>query len=164
MPTPTIPTGFKPIIQGYNVGAPDGVQLTEVMGGMPRVGMLWDRGRQPYQVTFILESDKYTVWEVFFHRVIGKGSIQFNMPMDSGFGLQQHLCMMVPDSYNASRAGGQVWSVTFTVVAESPMYGLTQDEIDFIFDYWELAGDEGSALLARIAKFANEDTLVLGTP
>jgi hypothetical protein len=163
MPTPSLPTGvrFKPIINEYGIGAPDGVDLSDIGGGMPRVARRWDRGRQPFQVTLILLSDEYSVWEAFFWGKIRKGSIQFNMPLDSGFGLKPHLCIMLPGSYSAKRAGGQVWSVSFVVLAESEGASLTEEEADSVIDVWEELGDETSALLARLAEYALEDTLVL---
>jgi hypothetical protein len=158
---PTIPNGFKPVIQGYGIGSPTGVMLTEVAGGMPRSAMEWDRGVQPFQVTFVLTAAKFAVWTAFFHHVIKKGAIAFTMPLDSGFGLQDHECLMVPGSYSAARAGGQITSVTFTVVAESSAYAMTAADADAIVELWNEYGEASDELLARIAQFANEDTLVL---
>lgn len=163
MPTPAMPTGFKPIIQGYGIGPPDGVEMTEVAGGMPRVGLRFDRGKQAYQVTLILLPDAFFVWQTFFHKKIDNGAIQFTMPLDSGEGLEPHLCIMVPGTLNVARAGDSpIWSVTFTVLAESPFYALTDDAADSILDFWEGGYTEGlEELLDRLAIFALSDTLVL---
>jgi len=162
MPTPSLPTGLKPVIQGYGIGAPDGVVMTEVAGGMPRIGLQFDRGKQAYQVTFVLQPEPFLVWQMFFHHIIKQGSIQFFIPMDSGMGLQPHLSMMVPGTLTISRAGiSQIWSVSFTVVAENPINDLDGEVIDSILDFWEAGYRDLDALLDRIAIFANEDTLVL---
>jgi hypothetical protein len=163
MPTPSFPTGFKPVIQGYSIGAPGGVAMTEVGGGLPRVGMEWDRGYQPFQVTLIIRSEaKFSVWQLFFHHVIKKGAVQFTMPLNSGFGLADHLCIMVPGSYSAAPAAGvKLWSVSFTVLAENAAYAMTSDEAADTLALWEAAGDDLDPLLARLAQFATVDTLVL---
>lgn len=162
MPTPRIPTGLKPALQSYSIGAPDGVSMSDVAGGLPRVAMLWDRGKQPFQVTLVLKAEEFAVWSVFFHRVIGKGSIQFTMPLNSGLGLTDHLCMMVPGSYSAAPAGtSAVWTVSFTVLAESEVYSLGTADAQLVLDLWDLYGDGVGLLLARIARFSNFDTLVL---
>lgn len=164
MPTPRIPTGFKPIIQGYQIGKPEGVVMTEVVGGLPRSALQWDRGVQPFTITMIIERDKYSIWNLFFIHTIKKGSIQFFLPLDSTAELQDHLCMMVTDSYSAARAGGQVWSVSFTVLAENAAYDVSAEDAAAILESWELLGEDMNALLARIAQFANTDVLALGTP
>lgn len=166
MPTPSFPVGkhFKPVISGYSIGAPDGVELSDVAGGLPRVARTWDRGRQPFQVSMVLPSDDFSVWEAFYWAKTRKGSIQFNMPLDSGTGLVPHLCILVPGTYSAMRAGGQVWSVSFTVLAESKMAGISESDADEMIDIFEELGDQTSAVLRRLAQFALEDTMVLEAP
>lgn len=161
MPTPAIPSGFKPVIQGYAIGAPDGVAHTDVGGGMPRSALQWDRGRQAFQVTMVLPAEKFAVWTVFFLHIIKKGAYTFTMPLDSGFGLQDHDCLMVSGSYSAVRAGGQVTSVSFTVLAESRVYDITSADAQALIDLWEEYEGSYDDLLARIDQFANGDTLVL---
>lgn len=138
---PRLPWGFKPVIQGYSVGSPDGVELTDVGGGMPRVARAWDRGRQPFNVTLVLKPTEFTVWTAFFHKIIRNGSIQFTMKMDSGRGLEDHLVIMIPGTYNAQRAGiSQLWSVSFTVLAESKAHLLSDTEALDMIEQWETTG------------------------
>lgn len=169
MPNPVLPAGFKPVIQGYGIGAPDGVDMTEIGGGLPRIGLAWDRGRLPFQVTLILQPDAFSVWTVWYLRVIKKGALMFEMPLDSGFGLQQHLCVMVPGSYNAQRAqGSHIWSVTFAVLAEPPAYAVSDADAQTMVDLWNATqSDEDTAglgdLLRLIDEVATQDTTeVLG--
>jgi hypothetical protein len=162
MPTPRIPSNFKPVAQGYSVGSPEGVRMTEVGGGMPRLGLEWDRGQQSFAVTMIMQADKFLVWTIFFQRVIKNGSIQFTMPINSGLGLVDHLCVMVPGSYSAVPvSGGKIWSVSFAVLADSGVYDMTDEEADALLALWEEYGEASDELLARIAQFATVDTLVL---
>lgn len=162
MTTPRIPSGFKPVAQGYNIGSPQGVRMTEVAGGLPRVGLEWARGQQPFQVALVIPQDQFGVWSLWFHRRISSGGLQFTMPLDSGQGLQDHLCQMVPNTYSAvPLSGALVWSVSFTVLAENPVYTMSDAEVQEILDFWELLQLQGDDLLARIARFATMDTLVL---
>lgn len=164
MPTPHVPAGFKPVAAGFNAGAPQGVAMTQVAGGMPRLALDWSRGWQSFNVSRVMDAYEFSVWSVFFHHNVGiaNGSVQFTMPINSGYGFQDHLCLMVPGSYSAvPLSGGKVWSISFTVQAENPVYGLSDEDAQGILDMWELMGDEGDDLLARLAQFATVDTLVL---
>lgn len=161
MPNPRVPNGFKPVIQGYGFGAPDGVMMTEVGGGMPRGGLEWDRGVQQFQVSRVMKADEFAVWTAFFHHVIKKGALPFILPLDSGFGMQDHDCLMVPGSYSARRVGGQITSISFTVVAESAAYAMTSADGAALVEIWNEYGSGSDDLLERIAQFANVDTLVL---
>jgi hypothetical protein len=157
----TIPSGFKPIIRDYSIGPPGGVQRTEVAGGMSRYALQWDRGVQQFQVSMVLPPEKFAVWTAFFHHVIKKGAISFDMPLDSGFGLQTHSCNIVPGTYSAARTGGQITTISFMVEAESKVYDMTAAEAVTLIDLWNEYEGSTDDLLARIAQFANVDTLVL---
>jgi hypothetical protein len=158
---PTIPDGFQPVVQGYGIGAPDGVLRTDVAGGAPRYGLEWDRGVQQYRVTLVLNSLQFAVWTAFFHHVIKKGALAFDMDLDSGFGPQSHSVNIMPGSYSASRTGTVMTSVSFIVEAESAAYGWTTAEaVSFVALYNEF-GPRLGQLLDRISLFANFDTVVL---
>lgn len=162
MPTPRIPTGFKPVIQGYGIGSPTGVAQTDVAAGLPRSALTHDRGIQAFQVTLILPPEKFSVWALFFHKIIKNGAYDFIMPLDSGFGLADHTCQMVAGSYSAARAqGSQVTSVSFAVLAESQAYQFSDADAAAALALWEEYDGDYDELLARIDRFANLDTLVL---
>lgn len=164
MPTPRVPAGFKPVAAGYSIGAPDGVELTPVAGGMPRVAQNWSRGKQQVQLARVMGSDEFTVFTIWLHKTIRNGALQFLAPLDTGMGLQDHLCLMAPGSYSAVPLAGRLWwSVSFTVLAENSAYALSDADAQAILDLWEgLGGDEDMGeLVERIAQFATVDTLVL---
>lgn len=162
MPTPRVPNGFKPVAQGYSIGSPQGLRMTEVAGGMPRIGLDWYRGLQPVPLARIMEADELSVWTVWFHRVINNGSIQFTCPINLGTGYQDHLCQMVPGTYSvAPVSGGKLWSVSFSVMAENPVYDMSDADALALVDFWNETGGTGDDLLARLARFATVDTLVL---
>jgi len=95
---PSIPNGLKPVVSGYQFDEPGGVTRTEVGGGAPRYAMDWDRGTQRFQVTLILDALQFSIWTAFYHWQIGKGSIAFTMPLDSGFGVSPHAVNIMPGS------------------------------------------------------------------
>lgn len=157
----TIPKGIIPLVSPFTHGAPGGAMRTEVAGGAPRYGLDYDRGVQQYSVTILLDEFKYTIWQLFFQRVIALGTLTFEMELDSGFGCQPHQVNIVPGTYNVSVTGsGTHRLATFTVEAESTVYDLTDAEVQALLDYYEQFGSD-RRLIDRIAQFANVDTLVL---
>lgn len=161
MANPKIPNGFAPVVQGYGIGDPGGVEQTAIDGGMPRMAQQFARGPQQFQVTMIMSPAKFSVWTAFYLRVINKGSKSFEMELDSGFGCEIHLCTIVKGSYSAVRVLTHHTSVSFAVLAVSTAYNLTDQEVEDLIDFWNETGEVGDDLLRRIEKFANVDTRVL---
>lgn len=161
MPNPVLPSSFLPVVEGYGFNGPGGVRRTEVQGGMSRYAMQWDRGTQEFRITMVMNPDKFLVWNLFFLRVIKKGAISFDMQLDSGFGVSTHTCNILPGTYNANLVGGSFYSITFSVEAESKAYEFSESEAQSMLDLYNLYGSKYGDILIRIAKFANEDTLVL---
>lgn len=161
MPNPVLPASFLPVVEGYGFNSPGGVQRTEVIGGMPRYAMQYDRGVQEFKITMVMKPDRFSIWNLFFLRVIKKGSISFDMQLDSGFGVETHTCNILPGSYNANLVNGSFYSISFSVEAESSAYKFSTEEAQLMLDLYALYGDNYDDVLNRLAKFANEDTLVL---
>lgn len=161
MPNPVIPRGIVPVIQGYTYGDPGGVKRTAVAGGSPRYALDYDRGAQQFQVSMVMKPDKFSIWTVFYHHLIKKGAISFEMELDSGQGCQPHVCNIVPGSYSAARTSLNIWTVGFTVEAESRVYDLTEDDAAGLVELWNEVGAPLDSLLARLARFALVDTTVL---
>jgi len=158
---PSLPTGLIPTVAAYSYGGPGGVQRTDVAGGAPRYAMQWDRGVQQFNVTLILDKLAFGIWTAFFHHIIKKGAITFDMPLDSGFGTELHACNIMPGSYSATRTEGVAMIVAFVVEAESKAYDFTAADAQNMIDVYNTYGNDSSILLSRIAQFANIDTLVL---
>jgi hypothetical protein len=157
----TIPNGLKPVVSGYEIDEPGGVMRTEVAGGAARYALDWDRGPQRFQCTLILEALQFSVWSAFYHHVIKKGALAFDMQLDSGFGPSPHSVNIMPGSYSAARTGGIMWAVSFVVEAESQVYAMTAADAAALIDFYNVNGAYSDALLARIARFANYDSNVL---
>lgn len=160
MPRPRIPTGFKPLIASYSGSGTPGAERTDVEGGPARYALAYDRGMQMFTVALSLTSTAYSVWNVFYHRVIMKGTITFDMEIDAGFGCQDLPVNIIPGSYNLNRIGPDT-VVTFQVETENPAYELTDAEVDSMVGLYNAAGEQSDELLARIARFATVDSLVL---
>ena len=156
-----IPNGFVPTVQGYSVKGPGGVKRTEVAGGMPRYGLQWDQGAGQYNVAMIMTGAKFAVWSAFYHLIIKKGSIAFTMPLDSGQGVVDHICNIIPESYMATRIDGLATTVTFAIDAVPSVYQLSSVDAQNIIDFWNLYGDDSSRLLQRLAQFSTVDSNVL---
>lgn len=162
MDTPVIPVGMCPAVSPYSFGAPGGVDRTDLEGGVGRYAMAWDRGTQTFNVTLMLQLANFTVWNVFFLRVIKKGAITFLMDIDSGFGPEPHHCNMLPGSYNSVLTSGTVYAVTFQIEAEAAStYNMTDAEVEGLLELNDASGGKPKALLDRLAQFANWDTNVL---
>jgi len=156
---PTLPAGLTPTVAAYSHGGPGGVMRTEVAGGAPRYALDYGRGVQQFNVTLVLDKLKFSVWTAFFHHIILKGAVTFDMPLDSGFGTDLHAVNIVPGTYSATRTGGTAMVVAFAVEAESKVYDMTASDAVVLIDVYSAYGDD--KLLARLAQFANVDTNVL---
>lgn len=161
MTNPVMPNGFTPTVAAYSMDDPGGVLRTEVAGGASRYGLDWDRGLQRFQVTLILDALQFSVWTAFYHHVIKKGAITFDMRLDSGFGTEQHPVNIMPGSYSAARTGGIATVVSFVVEAESKVYEMTAADGAALVDLYNAYGAGAQGLLQRLARFAMVDTNVL---
>ena len=83
------------------------------------------------------------------------------MRLDSGFGVVAHACNLMPGSYSATRTEGIAMVVSFVVEAENKAYDFSAADAQAMIDFYNTYGSDSSATLARIDKFANQDTRVL---
>lgn len=162
MEAPVIPVGMCPAVSPYSFGAPGGADRTDLEGGIGRYALAWQRGTQTFNVTLMLTQQKFSVWNAFFLRKIGRGTITFLMDIDSGMGLEAHYCNILPGSYNAVLTSGTVYAVAFQVEAEAAStWDMTDAEVDGLIELNDSTGGNPRALLDRLAIFANQDTNVL---
>lgn len=161
MTNPVMPNGFTPTVAAYSMDDPGGVLRTEVAGGAARFGLDWDRGPQRYQVTLVLDALKFSVWTAFYHHIIKKGAITFDMRLDSGFGPELHPVNIMPGSYSAARTGGAAVVVSFIVEAESKVYEMSAVDAGAMVELYNAYGGDSTALLQRLAMFALSDVNVL---
>ena len=162
MTTINLPRDLYPVTSpsGYSHGAAGGVSRTQVEGGFNRYALEYDRGVQLFNVALACTASHYQVWTLFFYNIIKKGALSFNMPLDSGAGLQQHEVNIIPQSVNVTETDGNNFVVTFQVEADSSAYEFDDEATDTVLSIWETSGDVGD-FIDRLAEFVLEDTLVL---
>lgn len=162
MTTPVLPRDLYPVTSpsGYSYASAQGVHMTQVEGGFNRYAMDFDRGTRIYNVALACTAGHLQVWELFYLRIIKKGVLAFEMPLDSGTGLEQHIVNIIPNSVNTTETDGNNFVVTFQVETESKIYDFTDDGVDAMLVIWETSGDVGD-FLDRLALFTLEETLVL---
>lgn len=160
MTMPSIPNGLRPLVAAYSGTGTEGAERNAVEGGPARYALAYDRGMQMFNVALSLTPAAYSVWNVFYHRVIMKGTITFLMEIDAGFGCEDLPVNIVPGSYNLTRVGLDT-VVSFQVETENPAYALSDADVNALIDLYNTAGEDSDDLLARIARFATVDTLVL---
>lgn len=119
---PTLPSGFPISSSSYSAGDPGGVLRDDVYGSVASYALEFDRGPQQYTITLLLDALQHSVWCLFYHHIIAKGSISFYMPLDSGSGMVTHLVTMVPGSYSSTLQGAGMTAVSFVVYAENKVY------------------------------------------
>jgi hypothetical protein len=162
MTTPVLPRDLYPVTSpsGYSYASAQGVSMTQVEGGFNRYALDFDRGTRLYNVSLACTAGHLQVWELFYLRIIKKGVLAFEMPLDSGTGLEQHIVNIIPNSVNTTETDGNNFVVTFQVEAESKIYDFTDEGTEAILSIWETSGDVGE-FLDRLALFTLEETLVL---
>ena len=159
---PTLPRDLYPVTSpsGYSHNAAGGVSRTQVEGGFNRYALDFDRGVQQFNVALACTAGHYQIWTLFFYNIIKKGALSFDMPLDSGSGLQTHTVNIIPNSVSVNETDGNNFVVTFQVEAESSAYLFDTDATETILSIWE-AGEDVGELFDAIAYFVLTGTLVL---
>ena len=155
------PRSFCPLVKNYTGGDMGGNGQTDVEGGAPRFALEYDGGVQPFTVTLALTAEKYRIWALFYHRIIKRGTIPFDMPLDTGFGTEPHTVNIVKESYSESRTQRHRF-ISFTVLAEPQAYDVSMEDAQAEIDLWNRVGVNLQPLLDRLEISANEDVLMLG--
>jgi hypothetical protein len=159
---PRLPAGIIPSTsQGYSYQGPGGVTRTQVAGGFPRYAMDYDRGAQTFGVTLVMDTYQHQMWTLFFYNEIKKGSLPFDMPLDSGLGVSDHTVNILPDSYSSTNANGTTWIVSFSVETESQAY-LYPGLGALLLELHAATNGKTPEVVAALQKFATVDSNVLG--
>ena len=111
-------------------------------------------------MTLLLDPLQWQVWESFWLIAIRKGSLPFDMTLNSGLGPALHTVHIVPGSYSVNMVDPITISVAFAVEAESQVYA-NPDAGTSIIDLYNTYGASSADLLAAIAQFATIDSNVL---
>ena len=159
---PTLPRDLYPVTSpsGYSHGSAGGVSRTQVEGGFNRYALDFERGVQQFNVALACTAGHYQIWTLFFYNIIKKGALSFDMPLDSGSGLQTHNVNIIPNSVSVNETDGNNFVVTFQVEAESSAYDFDADGTAAALAIWE-NGDDLGDFIDRLALFVLTETLVL---
>jgi hypothetical protein len=128
------------------------------------VALAYARGPQLFKASLILRGVAMQVWTAFYHDTLANGSLSFTMPLDSGNGTLPHTATMVPGSYSAQPLGGGLWSISFSVLAESTSYALGPAFGASVTMLYGLYGEGAADVLAAITRLALIDSLALAAP
>lgn len=161
---PAMPNEIKPVTSpgGYSYQSARGSRRTTVGGGFSRYALEYDRGTQLFSVTLAMTVIQNQIWQIFFNKIIKKGTIPFTMPLDSGMGVADHTVNIVPDSMSTTVTNGTTTIVSFTVEAESQTYTLSDDDAQNYIDVFNEYGSSGvQPLLDALAQYATIDSNVL---
>ena len=105
-------------------------------------------------VSLILDMLQWQVWESFYLLKVKKGTLPFDMYLDSGMGVSLHTVNIVPGSYSANLDLVKYASIAFTVETESQIYD-DPDAGDSLVDLYDEYGAGIHDLLAALEYFAN---------
>lgn len=160
MADPRFPDNMKPVIsQGYGFSSPNNVLEQIIAGGSSLLIRDTKYGYVDFNIVIMGSPFKMQVWNDFYYGKINSGTAKFIMVLDSGNGLEDHICQIVPSSANQSFNNDPTRTIAYTVRAEltpfqdNPYGGL-------LVDFYAEFGDGFPALMDRLAIYANEDVLI----
>lgn len=155
--TATFPPAIKPVVsQGYSFNAPANVLEQPVAGGLPLMILDYKTASVAFDVALVLDYFRLAVWMDFYFGKINSGSASFYMNLDSGFGIQQHVCKIMPSSINQNSSDTETWIVTFTVLAENTPASLAPYGGSLV-DLFNVYGEDIPIILDRLALFTLVD-------
>lgn len=150
------PSNIKPIISNYSFGTPDNVRSVPTLGGAPL--QILDFKYGPVDVNVNIIGDRFikTVLSDFYYGKINSGASKFYMNLDTGLGLEEHECYIVPQTMQFNGQSDPTWSISFTArCIRTPAQDAPYDGnlVDLYAEY----GDEIDELLAALNVFSNVD-------
>jgi len=147
MALPAFPSNIKPVInQGYSWNMPNNVIEQPLTGGSPLLILDTKYGYVDFSVVIVGSLLKQQAWNDFYVNKIARGSGKFTMILDSGNGLEEHTCQIVPSSVSQGGPNDPSRIISYTVRAErtpfqedpygggfSELYDIYGDDIESIF-------------------------------
>jgi len=148
------PSFLKPVVnQGYSFGGANNLISTEVQGGNPLQRKRFKTGTVPFQIAIVGGRNEKFAFTDWYYGKINGGADKFNMNLDSGRGIEPHVCQIEPGSINWGGEGDPRWIVTFVIIAESTPVQFSDGSF---YDLYEEYGDDLSGLLDALAEFTLE--------
>lgn len=157
MADPIFPIALKPVIsQGYSFGMANNVLEQPVAGGSPLLIRDTKYGYVDFQVVILVTPLRMQVWNDFYFGKINGGQDKFIMQLDSGNGIEDHTCQIVPSSVQQSFNNDPTRTIAYTVRAEKTSF---QDNpySGNLSDLYDAYGDDLPLILDRLEIFVNVD-------
>jgi hypothetical protein len=155
----TFPSWVKPVTSksyGYSFDGGN-MTYTETTGGISRASLKYVQNKVQFTTIFVLDNGlSMQAWQDWYFNRSEHGTSKFYMSLDSGNGLEDHVCIIVPGTYSVT--GDFPWTISFTVEAEQVFAPLEGN----LYDLYEAGVTNVSELLDRLAISANDDISVIG--
>lgn len=149
------PSRLKPSVsQGYSFGAGQNVMSVPTLGGA-HIQVI-DFKYAPVGFNVAIVGDRLTkmVMSDFYYAKLNSGTGKFYMDLDTGLGIEEHICMIAPGSIQFNGGGDPTWIITFTVIAErTPAQDAPYD--GDLVDLYDEYGDDLEAQLDALGIYVN---------
>lgn len=143
------PTNIKPLTnKNYSTTRGSNIVSTPLSGGMPILGADITIESPPFNLNFILSNLRYQVLLNFYDATLDHGKNQFKMMLDSGDGVEEHLCVISPNTWKVSRPSDGNWYLAMTVIAESTSSQL--EDCDSLYQLYSCYGDDTAKILTGL--------------
>lgn len=153
MALPAFPSNIKPSVsQGYGFNAPNNVIEQPLTGGSPLLILDTKYGYVDFNVTIIGTLLKQQAFNDFYVNKIDRGSGKFTMMLDSGNGLEEHICQIVPSSLQQNAPNDPTRIMSMVIRAERTPF---QDDPygGGLAELYETYGENLPEILDGLAEF-----------
>jgi hypothetical protein len=149
------PSILKPVVnQGYSFGGSDNIIKTPVQGGNILQRKRFKTGVVSFSVAVVGGRTEKIVFTDWYYGKINAGADKFIMNLDSGRGIEEHICQIDPETIQWNGSQDPIWTINFNINAESTPAQFSNGEI---FDLYEEYGSDLEPLLNRLAVFSMQD-------
>jgi hypothetical protein len=134
------PSAIKPLTnKNYSTSRGSNALASPVAGGLPRFGLDKTLESPVFNLNFSLSNLQYQVLLHFYDMQLNHGVNSFNMQLDSGQGLEEHQCNIIPGTWRVSKPVDCVWYLALSAQAE-----VTSSQLETctnLFDLYSCYGD-----------------------
>ena len=143
------PSSIRPLTnKNYSFGRGKNVVQTPVGGGLPRHSLDRTLESPIFSLNFTLNAMQHAVVNSFYDGKINHGANSFKMNLDSGNGIEEHQCYIVPGTWSVTPPVDGVWYLSVEMQAETTSSQL--DACSNLYDLYECYGDELSCVCGWI--------------
>ena len=149
------PRSVKPLTnKTYSTSRGGNVLQTRVAGGLPRIGLDTTLESPIFALNFILSDLGYQVVLNFYDAAINHGASSFKMMLDSGTGIVEHQCYIVPGTFKATKPSHNNWVLSLSMIAEvTPSQNETCPSLYELYDCY---GEQSCDLLNALESFVQD--------